>query len=133
MIKSVKVTNYLNESLTLELTSPEKSGLVIKEITGLGPVEADINMTEFASGDGSYYNSARVGERNIVLNLLYMGKPDIESTRQLTYKYFPVKKNLTLTFTLDNRVAYIQGYVESNDVNMFSEQSGAQISILCPE
>ena len=38
MIKSVTVTNYLGESLKMELTNPYDSGIAITDITGIGPV-----------------------------------------------------------------------------------------------
>lgn len=77
MIKSVKVTNYLEESKTFVLMDPEASGYLIEEITGLGPPTATINTTDMASIDGSIYNSARVGMRNIVLTLRLQFKPTV--------------------------------------------------------
>ena len=53
MIKSVTVTNYLGESLKMELTNPYDSGIAITDITGIGPGKADINVTELTSSDGS--------------------------------------------------------------------------------
>ena len=49
MIKSVTVTNYLGESIKLELGFPEKSGFLIQSIDGLGPPKADIHKTEVAT------------------------------------------------------------------------------------
>ena len=66
MIRSVTVTNYLGDSIQLELMRPEKSGLIIKSIEGLGPSDAAINMTELSTNDGALYNSARLNKRNIV-------------------------------------------------------------------
>mgnify|MGYP001033110678 FL=1 len=51
MIRSVTVTNYLGRSLKLELAQPEKSGFIIKEITGLGPATANINVTDLSTND----------------------------------------------------------------------------------
>lgn len=133
MINSVTVTNYLGNSITLTLSSPEESGLIVKEITGLGPSDANINTTEVATQDGSIYNSARLNERNIVFDLQFLHKPDIESTRHLTYKYFPIKKRVKLTFNTDYRDTYIYGYVEKNEPDIFSKDEGCQISIICPD
>lgn len=132
MIKSVTVTNHLGESITLELTRPEQSGLVIKGIDGLGPVKANINNTELATSDISLFNSARLTERNIIFDLLYMEKDTIEDARQNTYKYFPIKKKIHIDFDTDNRQCGCDGYVESNEPNIFDKESGAQISIICP-
>ena len=130
MIKSVTVTNYLGESLKMELTNPYDSGIAITDITGIGPGKADINVTELTSSDGSLYNSARLGTRNIVMTLRFMIAPDIETVRQKSYKYFPIKKELILTFETDNRSCYIAGYVESNEPVIFDENEYTQISII---
>jgi hypothetical protein len=133
MIRSITVTNYLNESLTLELAFPEKSGFAVQKIDGLGPCKAIINTNEFASDDGGIFNSARVSGRNIVLSLKLLAKPTIETTRQLSYKYFPLKKAVTLTIETDNRLCETVGHVESNEPDIFSKFETAQISIICPD
>lgn len=132
MIKSVTVTNYLGESLTLELKKPEKTGLIVKKIEGLGPPKASINVTKVSSGDGDVYNSARAEGRNIVITLGFMFFPTIEDSRQKAYKYFPIKKPVTLRFETDNRICETVGYVESNEPDIFSEEETTQISIVCP-
>lgn len=132
MIKSVTVTNYIGESIKLDLMNPEESGFLVKSITGLGAGSATINMTEVATNDGAYFNSARLSSRNIVLSLIFLWKPTIEDVRQLSYKYFPIKKKVTLLFETDNRLAEIEGYVETNEPNIFSNQEGSDISIICP-
>lgn len=135
MIKNITITNYLGESITLDMLEPEKSGFAIKNITGLGPVKADINRTNLATMDGSNYNSARALERNIVMKLEFVGTPteSIEDIRQKSYKYFPIKKVLNFRIETDNRVCDAIGYVESNAPDMFAEKSGCQISIVCPD
>ena len=132
MIKSVTVTNYLGESLLLELSNPWEVGIAITKIEGLGPVKASINSTEISSGDGARFNSARIGARNIVFTFRLLEAPTVEDSRQKTYKYFPVKTNVTLLFETDNRLCQITGYVESNKPNIFSEEEDTQVSIICP-
>lgn len=132
MIKSITVTNYLGDSLKLDLARPDLSGFVVKSVTGLGSGKANINTTEVATNDGSIYNSARLPSRNIVLSLAFLWNPTIEDVRHLSYKYFPIKKKVTLLFETDNRLAQIDGYVESNDPTIFSKDEGSDISIICP-
>ena len=60
MIKSVTITNHLDESIKLDLFNPEESGFIIKNIEGLGPVKANINFKELATNDGSIDNSTRL-------------------------------------------------------------------------
>lgn len=133
MIKSVTVTNFKNESLKLTLMNPDESGLIIESIDGLGPTKATINSTELATMDGSIYNSARQEERNIVMYLIMMETPTIEDSRQKIYRYFPLKKLVKLLIETDNRFVETEGYVESNEPDIFSERESAQISIICPD
>ena len=132
MIKSVTVVNHLGESLKLDLASPEKSGFIVKSIEGLGPVKATVNTTKMSTTDGALYNSARVDERNIVLRLEFMWKETVEEVRHISYKYFPIKKQITLIVETEKRKCAINGYVESNEPDIFNKQSGCQISIICP-
>lgn len=131
MIKSIKVTNPKGESLVLDLFHPEKSGLIVRSISGLGPPKASINSTDLATADGALYSSARASTRNIVFNLQFMFAPTIEDSRQLTYKYFPLKKLIKIEVETDNRSLETSGYVESNQPDIFSKEETTQISILC--
>lgn len=133
MIKSITVTNHLNESLKMILTRPAESGFVILSTTGLGPPKATINTSELATADGSLYNSARASSRNVVLSLRFLGKPTIEKTRHKSYKYFPIKQMVKLAIETDVRTTEILGYVESNEPDIFSKEEGCQISIICPD
>lgn len=131
MIKAITITNHLGESLRLELTDPYASGFLIKDIKGLGPVKADVNFTELATNDGGIDNSARLQKRNIVMSLLFLEAPTIEATRLNSYKYFPIKQNITFLVETDKRIAYCTGRVEENNPTIFSDQEGCQISIVC--
>lgn len=133
MIKKIKVTNHLNESITLELTNPDSSGFIIKKIDGLGPVKATVNLTELATNDGALDNSARLQTRNIVLYLEFVESPTIEATRLKSYKYFPIKRNISFVIETDSRICRTTGRVESNEPTIFSKNEGCQISIVCPD
>ena len=134
MIKSVTITNYLQESVKIELTEPESSGFIIRSIEGLGPAKANLNFTELAALDGALDNGAALLDtRNIVLSLIFVGTPTIEDTRLKSYKYFPIKQNLTFEIETDNRHCFTVGRVESNVPTIFgTDREGCQISILCP-
>lgn len=132
MINSVTVRNFRDEEITITLSEAEPAhGLIIKEIKGLGPSNANINTTDFATVDGSMFNSARMTERSIDITLLLTFAPDIETSRQRTYKYFPIKKPVTLIFDTTNRFAKITGYVEKNEPDVFSKEESLTITILC--
>lgn len=133
MIKSVTVTNSRGEAILLELNKPSDTGFAITEIEGLGPVSATINTTEIVSYDGSIFNSARGSERNIVLHLTFLGI-DIEEIRHKTYKYFPLKQLVSIKIDTDHRSCETQGYVESNEPDIFTDDGeGCTISLICPD
>jgi hypothetical protein len=134
MLKSVMITNHLGESTTIELRFPEKSGFLVRGgIEGLGPSKANINTTQVVVGDGATFNSARVEPRNIVFKLAFLESATIEETRQRSYKFFPIKRKIKLTFETDRRICYTYGYVESNEPVIFSEAEGTSISVICPD
>ena len=136
MIKSFTVTNYLGESITLELTRPEKSGfIVLPDTTGLGPTNASINTTKAAMTDGTMYNSSVMNERNIVLSLQFYqtATESIEDLRHKSYRYFPVNTKVKFRVETDNRTTETEGIVESNEPTIFSANEGCSISILCPD
>lgn len=133
MIKSITATNFLGESLKIDLHRPEQSGLVISDITGLGAGDADVNISELATIDGGMFNSARLTSRNVVMSFLYYDDGNADKHRQTTYKYFPLKKVVKLTIETDTRIAELSGIVESNTHNIFSPTAGCTISIMCPD
>lgn len=133
MIKSVTVTNHNHDSLTLDLFHPEFSGIAIDNIEGMGPPNATINANEVATIDGGIFTSARMGQRNLVFTLSPQFDPLIEDARLKIYKYFPVKKNVTLNFVTDYRNAECTGYVESNTPTIFSQHETVQVSVVCPD
>lgn len=133
MIKTITVTNYLGDSLELELSNPDPSGLIVANVEGLGAVQATINTTDLSTSDGAIFSSARQGTRNIVLSLILQENPTIEVSRHTTYKYFPIKRKVTLRIETDTRIVETVGYVESNDPTIFSQQEYTQISIVCPD
>lgn len=135
MIKSVTVKNSKNESLVIELANPLSSGFAITDISGIGPVQATINTTKYATRDGSLFSSARVDERNIVMSIMFLAgeNESIENVRHRSYQFFSVKDNITLTIKTDDRNCEIAGYVESNEPTIFSRYESTQISIICPD
>ena len=133
MIKSITVTNPKNESLKLILKNPIASGgIAVLDVDGLGPPKASVNSTVISTMDGVRINSVRAGSRNVVLTLAFVGT-DVEAIRHETYRYFPLKKTVGLTIETDHRTLETYGTVESNEPDIFSQQEGTSISIVCEE
>lgn len=135
MIQSFTIINHLGDVLVLELASPEKSGLLVDSVTGLGQVGANINSSKIAGSDYSVVNSAYLGERNIVFKIKYVGY-DAEEDEDLTDKMFPTKTTVSIICKTDLVEVYTQGTVEKNEPTIFSDKpdgAGCQISIMCPD
>lgn len=132
MIKRVIVTNYLGENLVMGIGDPDQSGLLISNIDGIGPGDAEISTTELAATDGAVYNSARLVSRNITFKIIFQSTTSIEDKRHLTYQFFHLKRSLTLTFIMDDRALQIDGYTESNEPDIFNEEESTSISVICP-
>lgn len=133
MIRTITVTNHNKESLTLDLFHPEYSGLIITNIDGLGPAQANINLTDMATVDGGIFSSARRQTRNIVFTFQLMFEPTIEDVRLKIYKYFPIKKKVFLQIKTDRRLSECSGYVESVTPDIFQKEETCQVSIICPD
>lgn len=101
------------------------------KIDGLNPPKVNVNSSVNTTSDGSKINSVRANNRNIVINMTIEG--DIESNRIALYKYFPLKKYITLYFENATRSVFIEGVVEEILIDPFTIKETAQISIICPK
>lgn len=116
---------------------PSDDPVQITDITGLGPVNAAIASTPLATGRGEQFQGVTTGKRNLVISLGL--NPDWEeqtmsTLRQLLYRYFMPESWVKLRFTSDHLpVVDIEGYVESFEPNMFSQDPEMQVSIICPK
>lgn len=124
---TLTVKNDKNESLRL---TGNKNYTVYK-IEGLNPPQATLSQSVNSTMDGSSINNVRVESRNIVIYLAIEG--EIEKNRLNLYKYFPVKKTITLYFKNGSRDVYIEGVVELIVCDQFTSRQVAQISIVCPK
>ena len=100
-------------------------------IKGLNPPKAQVNLSSIAGLDGSKFNSSKLGTRNIVIMLKLNG--NVEQNRINLYQFFPTKENIKFYYKNGTRDVYIEGYVESVEVDLFSSKEQMQISIVCPQ
>lgn len=117
--------------------APNDDPIQLRNIDGLGPVKADIVSTPFATGRGELYQGGTTGKRNIVLTLGL--NPDwaeqtMAALRQMLYRYFIPEQWCKLRFfSHELPTVDIEGYVESFEPNIFSEDPEVQISVICPK
>lgn len=124
---TLKIENTNGE--IFELTH-DFSNYYVTDVSGLTPPATTINTAKAGIIDGTFFNSASVEERNIVISLTING--DIEANRQKLYRIFPRKTACTVYFKNANRDVKIKGYVETIECDPFVKREKAQISIICP-
>lgn len=124
---TLKIENSKGE--IFELTHGNANYYVIG-VQGLTRPATTVNTSTGGTVDGSFYNSSRVEQRNIVLDIVING--DIETNRQRLYQIFPAKTKCTIYFANANRNVQIDGYVETLDGDLFVQREQIQISIICP-
>lgn len=109
----------------------------VRDVQGLGPVKADILSTQFASGDGELFQGSSVGKRNIVMTLGFNPSWEdqtLSTLRHMLYRYLLPKAWTKLRFFSDDMPTVdIEGYVESLEPNIFSQDPEMQLSIVCPK
>lgn len=123
----LRIENHKGEVLDF----PSSEAYTVYKITGLNPPAVTINTTSNATTDGMTVNSKRVDKRNIVIYAYING--DVETNRIALYKYFPSKQTVKIYFSNGSRDVYIEGEVETIEIDPFAQRQRAQISILCPQ
>lgn len=123
---TLKVENQSGE--ILDFTN--NTNYDVLKIDGLTPPSATLNFSEMANYDGSTYNSAQLGNRNVVLTIKIHN--DAETNRINLYNFFKVKKKVRLYYANGLRDVYIDGYVETFEGDLFTINEQMQISIICP-
>lgn len=137
MLEKVTVTNIYGQKLEMELRHPEKSGYAVTGITGIQPVDVDIKTSQFVSGKRFRYNTGFHKLRNVGINIIFYeynnAHKRIEILRDELYEYFMTNSFVTFTFCKSGLYYSISGVVDKNQPTIFSQATGASISITCPE
>lgn len=102
----------------------------LDKVTGLNPPTASIYTTENI-GDGNQFQHQRTGERNVVINMYING--DVEKNRLELYNYVQTGQYIKIYIDTDSRNVWIEGYVETCEIDQFQRNTTCQISIICPE
>lgn len=102
----------------------------VVNIVGLNPPKAQINTTTIVGLDGAVFNSSKLETRNIVITVKING--DVEENRLNLYRYFRTKEWCKFYYSNESVDVFIEGYVESVECGLFTNDERAQISIICP-
>lgn len=121
----IKIENARGEVLDLS-TDPR----YLPILTGTGPPPAQINRTKASTADGTQFNSATVGERNLLLTVYF--RQDVARARLDLYRYVVTKQYIKVYYQHDGLDVYAEGYVETADANPWEENQRLLVSIICP-
>lgn len=127
MMYTAKIEN--RNGIVQILTGDEPTYQVL-DIVGLNPPKAQINTTTIVGLDGAVFNSAKLETRNIVLTIKING--DVETNRLHLYSLFRTKEWCRFYYSNGSRDVWIDGYVDSVECGLFTNDEQAQISIICP-
>lgn len=122
----IKIENARGEVLNLS-TDPRYEPI----LTGTGPPAATINRSKVAVADGTRFNSATVGERPLLLEIIL--KRDIARARLNLYKFLATKSYIKVYYQADDLDVYVEGYVETTEVDPWVLNQSVQASIICPQ
>lgn len=122
----ITIENRYGEKLCLTDTSD-----YITKATGLGPVNSNIVTTTVANYGGEQYVSSRKQKRNIVLTIYVRNQ--VEENRIKLYRYIRSHDWIRVYYKNGTRDVYIDGYVESAEVDLFTQTQTMQVSIICPQ
>lgn len=122
----IKIENARGEVLDLS-TDPR----FVPILTGTGPPAATINRAKIATADGSRFNSSTVEERNLLLTI-YIQR-DVARARLTLYKYIATKAYIKVYYKADGLDVWVEGYVETAEVDPWTQDQNLQVSIICPQ
>ncbi|MBR5835574.1 MAG: phage tail family protein [Bacteroidales bacterium] len=122
----LKVENIMGDVITL---TQNESAYQVINIEGLNPPNAMINSSPVVGRDGSRFQSSKLEDRNLVITVKING--DVEKNRINLYRYFKSKRWHKIYYKNGSRDVYIEGYVESIENNLFTDNQTMQISIVC--
>lgn len=125
MVPIVKIENERGEVLDFS-TSPRYLAM----LTGTGPPAATINRAKVSVADGTRFNSATVNERQLLLTVYILR--DIARARQNLYRFIATKSRVKIYYQADGLDVYIEGYVETAEINPWEQNQNVQVAIICP-
>lgn len=125
MTPIIKIENARGEVLNLS-----DDARYIPMLTGTGPPDATINRAKASTADGTQFNSATVGERNLLLTV-YLQR-DIAQARLNLYRWLATKQPIRVYYTADGLDVYADGYIETVEANPWERSPFMAVSIICP-
>lgn len=122
--------NERGNTLVLSPASDMTTPYAIADIDGINPPKAAINTSELALIDGAQFNSAKLQMRTI--NVAFVIQDDAAANRVAVYQVLKTKHQIKVSYQSETRDVYIDGYVESIEVEYMDNPQKVSVAILCP-
>ena len=114
--------------------------IIVEKIEGLGPPDIDLFLGEYAR-DGGFYSGRRTPAREVKFTLVYnpnfAAGETVSGLRRMLHKSFLDPQTATdgvLFYLHDDELPdrYIQGFTSKFEDEVFSEETLAMITVMCP-
>lgn len=122
--------NERGDTFTLSPASDMTTPYAIVDIDGINPPKAAINTSGLALIDGAQFNSAKLGMRTI--NVAFVIEEDAAANRVNVYQVLKTKHPIKVSYQSETRDVFINGYVESIEVDYGAHPQQVTVAVLCP-
>ena len=122
--------NERGDTLELSPASDLTTPYAIVDIDGINPPKATINTSQLALIDGAQFNSAKLEMRTI--NAAFVIQDEAAANRVNVYKVLKTKHPIKVSYQSETRDVFVNGYVESIDVEYGGNPQQVSVAILCP-
>lgn len=132
MLTRIEVRNSRGGLLNLPFDDIS-DGIVLEDITGLGPVKATLVSSSFANIDGEQYHDSRREARDIAIKLaLQDAYNSVSDIRRSLYDFFMSKSSVSIRFFDSSGLTVdIRGRVETCEPVLFTDTPTMEVSIRC--
>lgn len=120
--------NQKGEAITL---THREGDYQIINVEGLNPPNAIISNSTIVNMDGAKFVSSRLNTRNIVITVKING--NVSANRNFLYNYAKTKQYCKMRYTSNERDVFAEGYIDTIECSLFTNNQTMQISIVCPD
>ena len=99
-------------------------------VSGLNPPSASIFTAKSPNRKGLKYNGSTLNERIVLIQVKLRG--DIEQNRNTLYDWVDPEQFVKIHYSNDSKNVFCEGYVESCEVDLFTNNEIVSIEVLCP-
>lgn len=113
----------------LKLSGVERKWQILS-VTGLNPPLSTINETNVVGQAGVKFVGSKINKRAITFTIR-VNYP-CEDNRAELLRFLASNNEITLHITTKNKDLYIDGKIESNDYDIYTQSQTMMVSIICP-